>query len=369
MSSTSTDFHPYFLAYPINKPREISPQSSLSAHPHVSIPHRHHFGKGNIVKFNLFTKTVYVVRGRKNIQKLLAHSPDLDSEGFVIQVMKGLFTLTPPDLAKYVNDKTGRLKTPNPGTETDTTTQEGGIRTKDPKRYWAETHGLYHDYLTRARDANCLSQRYYSLFEQRLLSSTTDTLGNQWSTIHIKRFIRTHLTECAVTTLVGSRMLELTPDFCERYWEFDRYGIMLIYMPPRWLPQARRAYGAQARCYEAVRRYLEAAWREFDWSDRDAVESDWEPCFGSRFARELARWLREGGFEMQSATGFFSSVIFGYVFFFSFFFFFTFPFFLSSYHCGRRWSFFPPFLSSRIPSQIGVPGMEQYADFHRNKTA
>lgn len=229
------------------------------------------------------------------MQRLLAHSPDLGSEGFVLQVMKGLFTLTPEDLAKYVNDKSGRMKAPNPGTES------------TPKRYWAETHDLYHDYLTRTRDANALSERYYSLFDKRL---GAQPLG-EWATVHIRDFIKRHLTECAVVTLNGSRMMDINPDFCDLYWDFDQYGIMLIYMPPRWL--ARKAYKAQERCYAAVRRYLESAWDNFDWSDTAEVQSDWDPHFGSRFARELAKWLRDGGFSMQSATGFFSSVIFGYV--------------------------------------------------------
>jgi len=263
------------------------------------------FGHGNIVKFHLGTKTVYVVKGRRNIQRLLAHSPDLGSEGFVLQVMKGLFTLTPSDLSKYINDKSGRLKTPNPGTELSTS-----------KRYWAETHDLYHDYLTRTRDANALSERYYSLFDERL--TTTQPLG-EYGTVHIREFIKRHLTECAIITLNGSRMMEINPDFCDLYWDFDQYGIMLIYSPPRWL--ARKAYRAQDKSYAAVRRYLESAWEKFDWNDQVAVNSDWDPHFGSRFARELARWLREGGFDMQSATGFFSSVIFGWA---------PFPFFLST---------------------------------------
>ncbi|KAK1751298.1 cytochrome P450 [Echria macrotheca] len=252
-----------------------------------------YFQGGKIVKYHLLNKTVYVVRGQQNMQQLLRGSPDLGSEGFILDVMKGLFAMTPSDHAKFVNDKSGRLKTPNPGTEA------------TPVRYWAAIHYLYYDYLTAPHFASALATKFNVNFSAQL---ETQPLG-EWTTVRIQKFVHTHLFHAAVVSLCGPRIFELNPDFTEVYWEFDPYAMMLCYVPPRWM--ARKAYQTRARGMAAVERWLDAAWERFDWDDKEAVEADWEPCFGARFNRETCRWMKDHGFDKQSITGFILGVIFG----------------------------------------------------------
>jgi len=241
-------------------------------------------------------QAVYVVRGQQNMQKLLRGTPDFGSEGFIIQIMDGLFRMTPKDLAKFKNDKSGRLKTPNPGTAASTSV-----------RYWAGVHYLYYDYLTAPHFSDALAAKFDSVFSRQL---ERQPLG-EWATVNIQEFARTQIFASKVVSFCGPRILELTPDFADVYWDFDPYGMMMFYKPPRWL--ARKAYRAHDRGLAAVQRWLDSAWETFDWNDAEAVESDWEPRFGTRFCREACKWMRDKDFDNESIVGFLMAVIFGYV--------------------------------------------------------
>jgi len=64
----------------------------------------------------------------------------------------------------------------------------------------------------------------------------------------------------------------------------------------------RHAWEKQDRYRAACARYLEAAWAGFDPAGPEA-DSDWEPNFGSHFARKLAEWMRESNFSPETSAG------------------------------------------------------------------
>ncbi|KAK3367984.1 cytochrome P450 [Podospora didyma] len=252
------------------------------------------FGTGNVVTYNLGPKLVYLFRGQRNIQALLRPNHEFGSEGFMLMAKKNLWLMSETDLVKFEKDHSGRARIPAPGTES----------VPDSQRYWAGTHRLYDDYLSKAHYANCLAAKYYELFNQRL---DTQPL-NEWAQTHIYGFIKHHMGESAVVSLYGPKILELNPDFMAAFWEYDKVGVPLAWGLPRWLN--RKAHRIRERYYGYTARWLEVAAQNFNLDAPDA-EVDWEEHFGSRFARELSKWLRDGDFTAQTAAGFFASVILG----------------------------------------------------------
>ncbi|KAK4442635.1 cytochrome p450 family protein [Podospora aff. communis PSN243] len=250
------------------------------------------FGTGNIVRFRLGPKPIYLVRGATHTARLLRNSTALASEGFILTVFKGMSQYTPADLAKFANDKSGRLKTPNPGTE-DTY-----------PRYWAAQHDLYANWLTPAQYSNALAQRYFFALRERL-----DGLqATGWKTLRLHEFMRSVVSESALFSLCGPELVRLTPDIMDRYWELDSRASVILYGMPRWL--FPRAYAAQDWFFEGVGRWLDNAQGKFDWEDEDAASSDWDPWFGSRLCREAARWLQREKFTRQATLGLLGGIIF-----------------------------------------------------------
>lgn len=54
---------------------------------------------------------------------------------------------------------------------------------------------------------------------------------------------------------------------------------------------------------------LESAWKNFEWNG-PAADSDWDQNFGSRFSRELAKFLRENDFDAGLTAGYFAALLF-----------------------------------------------------------
>ncbi len=240
---------------------------------------------------------VYLITGAQNVQAMFRTSAGVSSDKFMIIMMETLWGSTTEDLAKFVNDKSGRLKVPAPGTED----------RPEKERYWAGFHRVLHEYIARTHETNKLAESYQQLFTERLERFPV----GEWHMVGIFEFLRKHMVEAAIVSLAGPRILELNPDFVKLLWDFDEIAASLAFGPPRWMN--REAWNKRDRFRAACARYLEAAWSDFDWNGPDA-DADWEPNFGSRYSRELAKWMKEIGLTMETSSGLVASTsIFGYV--------------------------------------------------------
>lgn len=236
--------------------------------------------------FHLGPMKVYIIAGSRNVQAMFRTSTSVSSDKFMILVMETLWGATKEDLAKFVNDKSGRLKTPAPGTE----------KTPDDRRYWAGFHHVMHEYLARTQEANTLARSFQRLFGDQLEKYPI----GEWATVHVFKFLRKEMAEAAIVSLAGPRILRLNPNFLKEFWDFDEVAASLAWGLPKWMNRA--ALNKRDRVRAACARYLEAAWAGFDWSGPDA-DSDWEENFGSRFMRELARWMKESGLSLETSSG------------------------------------------------------------------
>ncbi|KAH8890157.1 cytochrome P450 [Thozetella sp. PMI_491] len=238
----------------------------------------------NIVGFYLGPNKVYFITGGQNVQTMFRKSDHISSDKFMIMIMRNLWAAKEPELAKFANDKTGRLKAPAPGTEGDGTT-----------RYWAGFHRVVHDYIAKVEQSNRLAANYQRHFATRIEKHSCQ----EWSTISLVQFLRRDMAEAAIVSLLGPQILALTPNFMDLFWDFDEIAVTLAWGLPRWL--RRDAWNKRDRFLAACAKYVEAAWANFDWDGPDA-DSDWEENFGARFTREFARWMKESGFSFQTSA-------------------------------------------------------------------
>ncbi|KAM7196610.1 Cytochrome P450 [Rhypophila sp. PSN 637] len=256
-----------------------------------------HFGPSNMLKYNIGPLKSYLLRGPKHMQLINRASHDWGSEGFMVTAMRNLWDIQPADCAKFRNDKSGRLKAPAPDTPPD---DAGG------KRYWREMHEIYNEYLSTNHYANALAAKFYEVFETRLRSGMP---VGEWKEVRLWEFMQKDMFESAMTTLYGPRILELNQDFGKWYWLYDEYALLMAYGVPRVF--ARTAYKVKDEYYARTKKYVEAGWNNFDWEGEDR-EADWEEEFGSRFSRELIKWMKvDAGFHEKSIAGMVGTIAFG----------------------------------------------------------
>jgi hypothetical protein len=100
-------------------------------------------------------------------------------------------------------------------------------------------------------------------------------------------------------------LFELSPQLLDAFWEFDKNIIPLTLGLPRWLYP--RPYMAQERYYTMIRKYLDSAKTD---SNDSATDIDWDPNFGARICREVAKWIKEKRFSDEVAVGAMAMLVF-----------------------------------------------------------
>ena len=229
---------------------------------------------------------LYLVAGANNVQSIFKSPVSMSSDAFMIRVIATVWDASPDDVAKFANDKSGRLKTP----------VMKGDDTPPEKRYWAGMHHVMHEHLARMQPTNKLAEKYCQEFSKRV---ERFPMG-QWTTVCMLQLLKADIAEAAIVSLCGTRILELAPNIVSLLWDFDEASSSLTRGLPRFI--YREAWRRSDRFKAELTRYLESAWKEFDWNGPDA-DSDWDPHFGSRFLREMAKWAKESEFTPRTSAG------------------------------------------------------------------
>ncbi|KAK1991888.1 cytochrome P450 [Colletotrichum falcatum] len=244
--------------------------------------------KNSIVKFKLGIDTVYLVAESRNVQKLFRNSSSnsLSSDKFIVMINERVQGMTKDDVAKLVNDRSGRLKTPAPGTE--------GV--PEQHRYWAGVHHVFHEHLFRPEATALLAQSLLVFFGEKLERQPL----KRWEPVMLFKFLKKDMAEAATVSLAGRKLIEDHPEFVDTFWEFDTVAMQLMYGLPSWYnPGPKRI---QKKALSMMADFVTNAWSTFDWDGPDA-DADWEPIFGSRLQREHSRHWKEKGFSMQARAG------------------------------------------------------------------
>lgn len=243
----------------------------------------------NIVGFRLGGKKAYFVTGAQNMQTFFRNSPSIGFETFLLYAIRFMMGATPEDVAKFANDKSGRLAAPLPGTED----------TPQNQRYWAAMHSIMHKYLSQTYYANALASTYQRFFAQEL--DARFPVGEEWTEARIVPIMKDQMARAAIMSLLGCRIFEVIPNLLDLFWDYDKVLGTILYGPPKWLFPG--VYATAERCCGATAKFFQSAAGSFDWDGSEA-EADWEPLFGSRFWREFSRWMIRSEFSPHTCGGF-----------------------------------------------------------------
>ncbi|OTA55082.1 cytochrome P450 [Hypoxylon sp. EC38] len=251
--------------------------------------------KSDIIKFKLGFRDIYMVTGAKNTAKLFSPPHIMDPNRFHTLLMDKHWGMSKEEIEIFERDKTGRKKVPNAGSES----------TPESQRHWYNHHQIYAKYLSSAKYTEILADTFFRFFSERLNDGHP---LQTWTSVRLYDFMKHAMAESAIKSMFGTVLLEVNPDLLECYWEFDEVAGILVWGLPRFL--IPRAYKIRERLHNMTKKQTEIAYEEFKWDGPEA-DSDWDPYWGSRFAREIARWLKEAGFSVRTASGHTMATLFG----------------------------------------------------------
>lgn len=256
--------------------------------------HRKTLKNANLAKFYLGTTPVYLVSGPQNIQTLFGRSHKVGNEDIMVQnVFPVLYRMSAQEAKRFADDKSGRGRVPEPGAD---------INPGD-RRYWFTFEHVHTEYLARTQQLKPIIDS----FRHQLSGVLEGYPVGEWTTLSVMEFCRCQVTECAIATLLGPKVFELNPGFLDAFWEFEENVFTLTLGFPKWLNP--RPYKVHDRYLAMIGKYLNAAWASFEWDGPDA-EAYWEPHFGARVCREIAKWLRQDAFQEKVAAGAIGSLLF-----------------------------------------------------------
>ncbi|KAH9900108.1 cytochrome P450 [Xylariomycetidae sp. FL2044] len=294
------------LAYALWRPSSKQPPSLAETIPFVSntymfMTSREAFLKkvsealksANVVKFRIAGKKMYIVAGQQNVQALMKNTPGLRSETAVASLLESVWAMPSKEAEVWRNDKSGRGKVPLPGTED----------TPAHMRYWATSHHFYDQYLTTKKYTDDYGLKYHEMFSSHLDRMPRD----EWQTFCLSEWLRSDMAECAITSVMGPRIIEMNDGFMPALWATDRATPDLVSGPPRWLKPG--PYQIRDHFYAMASKWVTSSLASFDW-DGPEKDVEWEELFGARVTREQARWMSEnhctetlGGFFGTFAAG------------------------------------------------------------------
>ncbi|KAK1752329.1 cytochrome P450 [Echria macrotheca] len=240
----------------------------------------------NIVGFHLGPKNFFIITGPQNIQALFRTSPHIDFEVFLLIAIESLWRASPEDYAKFKNDKSGRSATPAKGCENQ----------PESKRYWYTLHRVLHKYLETTQYATMLARHYQRFFSEYLEQRPQ----GEWTEQTIMGLMKYDMAKAAIVASLGTHLFDMHPNLLDMAWPYDEVLVTLLFKPPRWL--FRRAARIQDNFHAAISKYFVDANERFDWNGPDA-DADWEPIFGSRYFRELVKWMKASELSLQTCAG------------------------------------------------------------------
>ncbi|ROV86731.1 hypothetical protein VMCG_10908 [Cytospora schulzeri] len=238
----------------------------------------------SLLRFYLGPKTVYLVTGPQGIRGMFGRELVHDvtnQEQMTRYALPTLYRMNRDEIKRWEDDKSGVTKVPIPGTE----------HTPTRQRLWHMYEHIYSEYLGKQ-----YSQSLVDVFSRTLGQTLERYPAGEWTTISLRDLCRREVTESSINALFAPDLIRLTPDFVDRFWEFDKHVFMLVLGLPKWMNPG--PFQAHDRYLVAIQRWLDNASAGFDWGSPDAV-ADWEPRFGGRAPRELIKWMRETGWRRE----------------------------------------------------------------------
>ncbi|KAH9224549.1 cytochrome P450 [Leptodontidium sp. 2 PMI_412] len=215
---------------------------------------------------------IYILFGDKNIKMIFRNSKKLSKDASSQMLFRNS-GMEAHDMAILAHDTSGTGAVPL----TDV---------PEEKRIWKKTHATGNAHLASGPSVNVLTNKFTERFIQELNKEPKD----KTLTVPLYEFFRRVMATGSMTSVIGTEMYKLNPDFNDIYWDYDNAFLLMAIGMPKFLYW--KGHSARNRMLAATKKWIKSAWKN---TDKESAELDWEPHFGSRFIRQLAANLDNVG--------------------------------------------------------------------------
>ena len=225
------------------------------------------------VRLRVGPATFYLLFGVKNVQLIFRSSKVLGKEKLGGMIFRSC-GMNERDLAIILADDSGTAREPfHPRPEA--------------LRIHKITHDLGTSDLASGSSVNLLTSKFVQFFAEQL---DKEPLGKQ-STVQIARWLRQAMFLASTASLAGTEILRVNPDDLPEIYEgFEAAFGMMVTGLPRFLYS--NGHRARDRFLECNKRWIDAAWKNFDENDAD---KEWEERFGSSYMRGQVHAFKDAG--------------------------------------------------------------------------
>ena len=213
---------------------------------------------------------IYLLFGAKNMRSIFKNSKVLSKAASTKMIFLNS-GMSKEDRVTFENDKSGL----------------GAVSLIDipeKSRLFKRTHDVGYAHLLNSSAVTNLTDKFVEEFIKQL----QEWPQNSPNTAPLFGFLKNAMFKASCVSLIGPEIFQLNPDFAKIYWDFDdAFLLIAIGMPLYW--KGRRA---RDRMADAVKKWVESAWKNFDEKDSNTT---WETNFGSSFARTMIHAMNDGG--------------------------------------------------------------------------
>ncbi|TDZ58627.1 Cholesterol 7-alpha-monooxygenase [Colletotrichum trifolii] len=222
----------------------------------------------------------------EGVRNLFRTSKDYVPVPGLFDALSVFFGLTPADHAVFNHDHISAFELRH--TEGHKTSHQDASR-----RIIEHQRRDFSTYLN-GESLRCIMNRFNLNFSKQLQRRIAKDTG----TSHLSdlyKFVRDAIFEAEVEALYGERLLSLCPTFSDDFWAFyDAFPTV-----SRKLPRClfRSQYEKRDKMLANFQLWRSRCHAEFDWSDDELVNSDYEPIWGSRYVRRMVQRHEKMGFS------------------------------------------------------------------------
>ncbi|KAI4155070.1 MAG: hypothetical protein LQ340_001249 [Diploschistes diacapsis] len=244
---------------------------------------------------------VYLVFGTENVSALFANSQYLARDNLTRQAFYNSSARTKPT-------KDGNEDVKIPDGRKRTARRIAGSDGEEAARISRKLHDMQHLYLSQPAEIKVITEKFSQVFQEQLrvlFGSVPENVaqpdagtrvGEPERTVHLFQMLKRTMFIASTVALMGTRILELSPEVVEDYWAYDEAFLL-------GLPELMYPAGSSARdkLLDAVKRYVEAAHDAgLDSQENEAV---WDRNSGCRLFRESLKEMEARGIAHEDQAG------------------------------------------------------------------
>ncbi|KAI2467415.1 cytochrome P450 [Annulohypoxylon bovei var. microspora] len=222
-----------------------------------------------------------------HIQTVFRSSKYLTSKPSLLFALKYLLNTPPSIIKSYARDDSGMAAKPNKGSTVEHADRIQLHQAQTARRFLSGQHLVQ------------TAERYVATFKRNLHALAKVNTDDWVEFPDLYQFLQIQITRASIETIMGSKILEMSPRLIEDFWEFDMSVPQFTRCLPRWLMPS--AYRARDRLLNSIKEWHAYAHANSDCSKTNDEDPEWEPYFGSKLIRARQEYSLKTSFMNADA--------------------------------------------------------------------